>query len=383
MRIALVTPRYLPEIGGVEIHVGHLARRLAAAGHRVDVLTQAVSSASRLDQIDGATVRRFPIRLGRTYSFAPALWAYIGRHSREYDVVHMHSYHATPAIPAAFASARRLVFTPHYLSGGRTMIAQAMHGPYRSVGRVLFRRAHHVVCTTSAEAEMIAFDFPDARRKTVVIPNGVDVDLINRAIPHPIAGPLVLCASRLETYKNIQLVVEAMRSIDDAMRLVIAGEGPAYWDLVRLATQLGVTAQVEFVGAVRWPEVYRWFRAADVFVTMSARESFGMSLLEAHVAGARLVASDIPAHREVASMVGHIELVPLTATPAELAAAIRIAAASPRSVAYKVPSWDEHVSSLLQLYTGKDGSLMHYSGIRSRRPIISNTLSRQPRTSCP
>ena len=260
------------------------------------------------------------------------------------------------------------------------MIAQAMHGPYRSIGRVLFRRANHVVCTTVAEAEMIASDFPDTRRKTVVIPNGIDIDLINGAIPHPTAGPLILCASRLETYKNIQLVVEAMRSIDNAMRLVIAGEGPAYRDLVRRAAQLGVTAQVEFVGGVPWPEVYRWFRAADVFVTMSARESFGMSLLEAHVAGARLVASDIPAHREVASVVGqHIELVPLTATPAELAAAIRIATASPRAVGYKIPSWDEHVSSLLRLYVGKGGSLTHYGGhseptFHNIRNLILQTL---------
>lgn len=377
MRIALITPRYLPEIGGVEIHVGHLARRLAAAGHAVDVLTQAESSASRLDQVDGVTVRRFPIRLGKTSPFAPALWTYIRRHSHEYDVLHSHSYHATPAIPAAFASSSRLVFTPHYLGGGRTIIAQAMHGPYRSIGRVLFRRAHHVVCTTVAEAEMIASDFPDARPKTVVIPNGVDVDLINCAIPHPSTGPLILCASRIETYKNIQLVVDAMRFIGDATKLVIAGEGPACSDLVRLAAELGVTAKVEFVGAVRWPEIYRWFRTAGVFVTMSARESFGMSLLEAHVAGARLVASDIPAHREVASMVGqHIELVPLTATPAELAAAIRIAAASPRSVGYKMPSWDEHVSSLLRLYTGNEKSLTHYSEYPKPTSITSESSSR-------
>jgi hypothetical protein len=76
-----------------------------------------------------------------------------------------------------------------------------------------------------------------------------------------------------------------------------------------------------------------------------------MSVLEAHVAGARLVASDIPAHREVAGMLGpHITLVPLTASPAELAAVIRTAAASPRPAVRKVPSWDDHVESLLRLY---------------------------------
>lgn len=352
MRVALVTPRYLPEIGGLEVHVGHLARRLAGAGHGVDVLTQAAQHALSAETAEGAIIRRFPIRLGGgAYPFAPGLWSYIRQHSRDYDVIHMHSYHATAAIPAAFASARRLIFTPHYLGGGRTMLAQAMHWPYRSIGRILFKRTDHIVCTTVAEAKMIASAFPGTLGKTAVIPNGIDVEIINASSPQPFMGPMVLCAGRLETYKNVQLVVEALSYLDSEIRLVIAGGGPAAKGLASIAARLGVASRVELVGAVPWPEVYRWFRAADVFVTMSARESFGMSLLEAHVAGAQLVASDIPVHREVAAMVGpDIALVPLTAGPAKLAEAIRSATASSRSVTGKVPSWDDHVDSLLRLY---------------------------------
>jgi glycosyltransferase involved in cell wall biosynthesis len=264
----------------------------------------------------------------------------------------MHSYHATAAIPAALAPTQRLIFTPHYLGGGRTPIARAVHRPYRPVGRVLFRRADHIVCTTVAEAEMVACDFPDAQHKTAVIPNGIDAEVINGTVPQPHTGTLILCAGRLETYKHVHLVVAALPFLGDGMRLVVAGDGPAADRLRGLAAQLGVASQVEFAGAVPWPDVYRWFRAADVFVTMSARESFGMSLLEAHVAGARLVASDIPAHREVAGWVGPaVALVPLAATPAELAAAIQRAAASPRPAVSRVPSWDDHVDALLRLYT--------------------------------
>jgi glycosyltransferase involved in cell wall biosynthesis len=358
MRIALVTPRYLPEIGGVEVHVGHLARRLAAAGHSVDVLTQARPSDARRDQTDGATVHRFPTRLGgRTYPFAPGLWGYLGRHSLDYDVVHVHSYHATPAIPAALAPTRRLVFTPHYLGGGRTAIAQAVHRPYRSIGRALFRQADHVVCTTESEARALASDFPNAAQKTVVIPNGIDVELINNAPLRQPSGPVALYAGRLEKYKNVQLVVSALPYISDELRLVIVGDGSSLRELTLLAANLKVASRVEFVGAVPSPAVYSWFRAADVFVTMSSRESFGMSLLEAHVAGARLVAADIPAHREVAALAGvDVALVPLTAGPVELANAIRRALRSAPPAVQKIPSWDDHVDSLLRLYAG-DGRI--------------------------
>ena len=352
MRIALVTPRFLPDIGGIEVHVARSARRLAAAGHGVDVLTQAMPSAAQVSRTEGAMVRRFPTRLGgQTYPFAPGLWTYVGRHARDYDVVHMHGYHATAAIPSALARTRHLVFTPHYLGGGRTMLARAAHVPYRPVGRFLFHRADHVVCTTQAEAQMLASDFPQAHTKTTVIPNGIDVDIIRRAEPEQYKRPAILCAGRLEAYKNIQLVVQALPFLSDEVRLVIVGDGPASAEITRLAEQLRVSSRVTLAGAVPWPNVYRWFRAADMFVTMSARESFGMTILEAHVAGAQLVASDIPAHREVTAVIGsQIQLVPVTVRPAELAAAISAAAASPKPTIHKVPSWDDHVDSLLRLY---------------------------------
>lgn len=295
------------------------------------------------------------------------MWGYIGRHSLDYDVVHVHNYHATSAIPAALAPTRRLVFTPHYLGGGHNAITQAIHPPYRSIGRVLFHRADHVVCTTVAEAQAVASDFPNATFKTIVIPNGIDVELINGVARQQSPGPVVLYAGRLERYKNVQLVVGALPYLGDEVRLVIVGGGPSSSDLALLAADLGVASRVEFVGAMPQPAVYGWFRAADVFVTMSGRESFGMSLLEAHVAGARLVAADIPAHREVAAMArADVELVPLTAGPAELAAAIGLALASPPPAVHKVPSWEDHVDSLLRLYAG-DGarvanSPLHASG---------------------
>src|SRR5206468_1928849 len=153
--------------------------------------------------------------------------------------------------------------------------------------------------------------------KTIIIPNGIDVALINSAAPQDHTGRVILCAGRLEEYKNAHLVVAAMPFLDRCMQLVIVGDGPAANGLARLAAELGVASRVDLVGAVKWPEVYRWFRAADIFVTMSARESYGMTVLEAHAAGARVVASDIPAHRELIAILGpEAALVPISAGPA-------------------------------------------------------------------
>jgi glycosyltransferase involved in cell wall biosynthesis len=199
---------------------------------------------------------------------------------------------------------------------------------------------------------MVGRDFPNAIPKTTVIPNGIDVELINSIAPQDHVGRIILYAGRLEEYKNIHLVVAAMPLLGQFAKLVIVGDGPAAPRLARLAAQLGVASRVQFVGAVRWPDVYGWFRAADIFVTMSARENYGMTVLEAHVAGARVVASDIPAHRELAAFLGaEAALVPISPDPVELAAALNAAAASPPREIHLVPSWDDHVKSLLEIYS--------------------------------
>jgi glycosyltransferase involved in cell wall biosynthesis len=280
------------------------------------------------------------------------LWLYLLRHAHEYDVIHMHSYHATSAIPAVLARSRKVVFTPHYLGGGRSTVAQIMHRPYKRIGRFLFSRSDSIVCTTAAEAAMLARGFPGAVQKIQVIPNGIDSDAIASAVPYPYSGSVILYAGRLDAYKNVHLIVQSLLCLDEEMQLVIVGAGPAADALAHLADDLGLSSRVQFVGPVSPQEVYRWLRSADVFVTMSARESFGMSVLEAYVAEARLVVSDIAPHREILGLVrGDATLVPVNAEPPDVAFAIRSAMERRPGKAIPVPSWDEHVGELLKLYS--------------------------------
>ena len=91
MRIAWFTHRYHPCIGGAETYGRAMVRRFVASGHAVDVFTSDAEDLwyftdrkrRRIDQpriaiVDGATVRRFPVRhlplqryFGRLLSYAP------------------------------------------------------------------------------------------------------------------------------------------------------------------------------------------------------------------------------------------------------------------------------------------------------------------------
>jgi glycosyltransferase involved in cell wall biosynthesis len=67
-----------------------------------------------------------------------------------------------------------------------------------------------------------------------------------------------------------------------------------------LLHQLGLAGAVTMLGAVAYDELPRVYRAAHAVICPSYAESFGQTLLEAMALGLPVVASDIPAHREVA-----------------------------------------------------------------------------------
>lgn len=97
---------------------------------------------------------------------------------------------------------------------------------------------------------------------------------------------------------------EALPQLPPGSLLAIMGSGRLEASLKALAEQLGVTAQVRFLGQV--PEGRRYFKAFDVFALTSDHEPFGMVLLEAMAAGVSMICSDCGGAREVVEGKGQL-----------------------------------------------------------------------------
>jgi glycosyltransferase involved in cell wall biosynthesis len=113
-----------------------------------------------------------------------------------------------------------------------------------------------------------------------------------------------------------------MRNTD--AQLVVCGTGPHRPALERLAGELGIASRVSFRGWVSQAELRRWQRTATVTLSLSEMECFGLVLLEAAVAGSRVVASDIPAHAELANRVGRVDARMAIVAPDVAAAAVAL-----------------------------------------------------------
>jgi glycosyltransferase involved in cell wall biosynthesis len=140
----------------------------------------------------------------------------------------------------------------------------------------------------------------------------------------------LLFVGRLVQKKGIRYLIEAMPIIRRAFpetKLKIAGDGPDRRELIRLADVLGLHDGVEFLGSVSNQNLARVYQSADVVIFPSVvdcsgdQEGFGLVLVEALGCGCTVVATDLPAIRDIVEN-GRTGLVVGQRNPEQIAEAV-------------------------------------------------------------
>ncbi|RZN39083.1 MAG: glycosyltransferase family 1 protein [Methanophagales archaeon ANME-1-THS] len=299
MKIIQVCPRYYPDIGGVETHVREISERLVKKGFDVEVLcTQPFLKKKKKgeEMIHGVRVRRFrAIAPNDAYFFAPQIFFYLK--NAQCDLMHAHSYHALPALFAALAKkTRKFVFTPHYHGKGHTVLRDLLHKPYKFIGSRILRAADRVICVSRYEQELIEGDFAIPDEQVVFIPNGINREVfgIGSSVKDK---KTILYVGRLERYKGIHHIIEALRYLDD-FQLVIVGKGPYEGELRRLASRINVNGRIKWLKDLTSAELLEQYKSAGVFVFLSPFEAFGITVAEALASGTPCIVAETGALKE-------------------------------------------------------------------------------------
>lgn len=326
MRILEVTPGYCPTIGGVERYVQAISERLAACGHQVTVATMQPAGQSMPDEtLAGVQIRRFAaVGPGDAYRVPLGLLQYLRSGRNNWDIVHVHNYHAALIPLVALAGVRPFVVSTYLNDAPHSAAAQLLHVPYTLIGRRAVGQAEAVICLTEAERARVEARLAVAASRSLVIPCGVsDALLETHHRPDQHDPHLLLAVSRLHAYKRVEDAISIVHTLGAPYRLAVVGDGPHHAALLAHARALQITDRVQFVGKVDDLTLLEWYRRAGVVLAMSQAEAFGMTVLEGVTTGCQVVCRDIPAFRDLAAhFPGQITVV---ADVAQGAAAVRAA----------------------------------------------------------
>lgn len=187
------------------------------------------------------------------------------------------------------------------------------------------------------------------RTRVFVAPNGVDVDVARStwAAGEPVD---VVTVGRLMPHKRVDMLLRSIALLcaqGSPVTCRIIGDGPERDALHDLAETLGVADQIEFrhdVGDQK--ELYGLLKSATVFAFPSAREGFGIAVLEAIACGLPVVTTSAP-DNVAQDLVGQSATGVVCAPSSEaLAEAIRQVLSVPRS-----QGADKGLDSWLSEYT--------------------------------
>jgi alpha-1,3-mannosyltransferase len=339
VRIVSVCRSAPPVVGGLEAVVGGLSTRLAARGHDVTLvsLVPGETPGVRRVTLPRAGPRRWPFARGLRAACAGA------------DVIHVHGLDglldqllwARPA-PIGVSTHGGYFHTPRH---------GALKALWSRTGTAASLRAADAVWWTS-EADRARY--PAAARRGTVEPPGVDL-----APFLPLDGPREpgrwVVPGRIDVHKGLDDLLAVLPALRDRVHTVEIVGPEARPGLVRrlaaVAAAAGLERVVVFRGALSGPAYVEALARAELVWSPSRAEGFGIAAVEALASGARVVLSDIPAHRPHA---GVAALAPMS-DPAAAAAVVRRALDAPWDVAAAraavVPyGWDARVIAFEERY---------------------------------
>jgi len=302
VRIGIACPYSWDVPGGVQQHIRDLAEALIGMGHDVSVIAPADEDRP-LPSYVVPTGRAMPVPYNGSVarlSFGPLSANRVRRWLRDgdFDVLHVHEP-TVPSLPllACWVASGPIVATVHTaMPKSRVLLAT----------QPVLRTALEKIDARIAVSEAARTTFVEhLGGDAVLIPNGVATHRYQHADPlegWPGTGGVIGFLGRIdEPRKGLSVLLKAFELLAPGrpgLRLLIAGPGDA--DEQRHKLPADLRDRAVFLGEVSEEDKVRVLHSVDVFCSPNTGgESFGIVTAEAMAAGLPIVASDIPAFRQV------------------------------------------------------------------------------------
>jgi glycosyltransferase involved in cell wall biosynthesis len=299
MKILFCNYEYPPLGGGGGVVMAALARELARR-HTVTVLTSRALALPAESDDAGVRVIRVPVIFRRELAVAnlPSMLAYVPaaglrglslERGGKFDVINTHFVVPTGPVGHVLAHLWRI---PNVLSvhGGDLYDPSKASSPHRHAWlrgpiRYLLQRADRLVGQSRNTLEHVR-GFYAVQRASELIPLGIErpphADPVRRELGIPEDAFVMVTVGRLVARKaNLKLVEALSAAQRPHAHLLIVGDGPEAGAIRTAAANAGVGDRVHLTGQVSEQRKFEALASADLFVSASQHEGFGLVFLEA------------------------------------------------------------------------------------------------------
>jgi glycosyltransferase involved in cell wall biosynthesis len=300
MKIAFLSEKYTPDIGGLAISAERLARLLASVKHDVRVFAPTVhlpASETRTLHSSGISITRFGAHKRVDDTLVDWFELIVEEHKREPFEV-LHAYYLTQAgFVAAYAG--KYLNIPSIVSARGNDLERAIFDPSRAA-HILYALQHANVVTTNAVELAKKAKALKPGVEVTVIPNGIDVDhfkpmsrnielaeslsLISNGIIEG-SSRVIGFAGELREKKGLRPLLNAYAQVSKKHRVILliigdvrAGEDKQFLEEFK---QSNPDAKIIVTGFVSPRDLPLYYSLMDVFVQPSLRDGLPNALLEA------------------------------------------------------------------------------------------------------
>ena len=293
-------------LGGKEARAVRLMNLMGPRA-RHTILSAVPEALGARDSIDAGVKVEFPADLPPLHGKpGPARYRDLARYMRNFDLVLSYNWGSMDGVMAhrLFAPFRDLPPLIHHEDGFNEDESVRRKWKRNGFRRLALPTAEALV-VPSALLERIAADEWGARRRTVVIRNGIDTEAYEAKPSVAIPGlerregdVVVGTVAGLRKVKDLPRLVRAVATLPANVRLVIVGEGPERSAIAAEAESCGIADRLVMPGFMAEPA--NWIGHFDLLALSSQSEQAPIAVIEAMAAGLPVVSPDVG---DVAAMV--------------------------------------------------------------------------------
>lgn len=309
LRVLHVVPSLDQEMGGLPQAALLMNDVLTSMGVASSIVATHVPS-DRLDylgqEFPAVSYELFRRRFPGHYYRAPGLRKRLHRSGGRIDVLHVHGVFNFPAaygLVAARSAGVVGILSPH---GQLDPYDLRRHCLSKSVyGQVFLRRVlpsiRAAVVTSDREGMHLRTYGVSLAARTIGLPvrapSGGDGSRLREHFGIPPDGVVTLFLGRIHPKKRLDILLESVAKargrVPDLCALVVGDGDPHYVrELQELSVRLGADSFTTWAGTLRGQDKADAFAAGDIFALPSENENFGITVVEALLAGVPAVVSD-------------------------------------------------------------------------------------------